>query len=35
MPKGTESQRHTIERVMHEYKHGQLDSRPRGAIPAR
>ncbi len=30
MPKETESQKHTIERVMHEYKHGELKSGPQG-----
>ena len=30
MPKETESQKRTIERVMHEYKHGELKSGPEG-----
>jgi hypothetical protein len=30
MPKETESQKRTIERVMREYKHGQLKSGPEG-----
>ena len=30
MPKESESQKRTIERVMHEYKHGELDSGPGG-----
>ena len=30
MPKETESQKHTIDRVMHEYKHGELKSGPGG-----
>ena len=30
MPEETESQKHTIERVMHEYKHGELKSGQQG-----
>jgi hypothetical protein len=30
MPKETESQKRTIERVMHEYKHGELKSGAEG-----
>ena len=35
MPKETESQKDTIDRVMHEYKHGELESGRGGKVKTR
>jgi hypothetical protein len=35
MPKETPSQRHTVSRVMHEFKHGELESGRGGKVKSR